>query len=365
MCILSNGVRARDFDDCLRILCFNPTMAFNSGEMHSLLKGVSRSFYLTLRILPQSINAPLSIAYLLARATDTLADTELVDIKRRREALLQFREIILKTCDGQPSPSPDFCDLAQANSGTPAERELLTNTGRVLERLRSLPAADRTRTGAVLKTIIHGQELDLIRFGAASSSQITSLATDAELEDYTYCVAGCVGEFWTEVCRAHLLSKAQLEDETLKTNGIRFGKGLQLVNILRDLPKDLRQGRCYIPTDRLLAIGLKPNDLLDATTIARFRPLYDSYLQLAESHLFAGWQYVGMLPFLQLRIRLACSWPILIGMKTLARLKTKNILDDQDRVKLSRSEIRRMIFRSLITYPFPSVWTNLFYSEIK
>jgi farnesyl-diphosphate farnesyltransferase len=340
-------------------------MSFNSVEMHSLLKGVSRSFYLTLRILPQSINTPLSIAYLLARATDTISDTGLINIDRRREALIQFKEIILRTCEGQQCAIPDLGDLSLANSGTPAECELLANSGKVLDGLRSLPAEDRALICTVLETIVRGQNLDLIRFGASSSSQIFSLRTDAELDDYTYCVAGCVGEFWTKVCRTHLLSKAKMKDESFVANGIRFGKGLQLINILRDLPKDLRQGRCYIPADRLSKIDLNPQDLLDTASMYQFRPLFDSYLQLAEEHLSAGWQYIGMLPFTQLRVRLACSWPILIGIKTLALLKSENVLDDNRHVKISRADIRRLMIKSIFLYPFPSVWTNLFYSEIK
>ena len=37
--------------------------------------------------------------------------------------------------------------------------------------------------------------------------------------------------------------------------GIRYGKGLQLVNILRDIPQDLRNGRCYIPLSFLGEVG--------------------------------------------------------------------------------------------------------------
>ncbi|MCI0869448.1 MAG: squalene/phytoene synthase family protein, partial [Chloroflexi bacterium] len=43
-----------------------------------LLKGVSRSFYLTLRVLPGGIREPVGLAYLLARAADTIADTTLI-----------------------------------------------------------------------------------------------------------------------------------------------------------------------------------------------------------------------------------------------------------------------------------------------
>ncbi len=332
--------------------------------MRNLLKGVSRSFYLTLRILPRPIYTPLSIAYLLARSTDTIADTSLVAISRRRELLLDFRQIIFKTCEGQSCPAPQFNDLAQTTQATLAERELLAKAAKVLDCLRSLGNHDRLLVRSVLETIIRGQEMDLIRFGAASPDQIASLDTDSDLDEYTYCVAGCVGEFWTKVCCLHLLPGAHLKEAVLLANGIRFGKGLQLVNILRDLPKDLRLGRCYIPAHRLSNIGMKPQDLLESAAIDRFRPLYNKYLQLAEEHLLAGWEYVGMLPFRQLRIRLACAWPLLIGIKTLARLKTDNVLDDGHRVKISRSEIRRIICQSIITYPFPSAWNQMFYSVL-
>jgi len=46
-----------------------------SGLLTDLLKQVSRSFYLTMRVPPSSIRAQIIVAYLLARATDTLADT--------------------------------------------------------------------------------------------------------------------------------------------------------------------------------------------------------------------------------------------------------------------------------------------------
>ena len=47
----------------------------------SLLRDVSRSFYLTLRILPSGIRQQIGLAYLLARTTDTIADTELLPLE--------------------------------------------------------------------------------------------------------------------------------------------------------------------------------------------------------------------------------------------------------------------------------------------
>ena len=44
----------------------------------SLLRQVSRSFYLSLAVLPRSLREPIGLAYLLARAADTIADTRLI-----------------------------------------------------------------------------------------------------------------------------------------------------------------------------------------------------------------------------------------------------------------------------------------------
>ncbi len=332
--------------------------------MQDLLRQVSRSFYLTLRILPRSIKTQLGLAYLLARAADTIADTQLVDIRRRREALLLLRNSIQEACEGRMPLLPDFGEFSEAQKaiagqGTPAERTLLENLEDLLDTLRGFAADDRIRIRDVLNIITQGQEMDLIRFGAASADQIAALGTDDDLDGYTYAVAGCVGEFWTHVCRAHVFQNASLNYDLLFANAVRFGKGLQLVNILRDLPRDLRQGRCYIPQEQLLKHGLKPQDLLDSDAIGRFRPLYDDYLQRSKSHLAAGWQYTMLLPYGCVRIRLACAWPILIGMRTLERLHAGNILDARYRIKLSRSEVWKLMLRSIMLYPNRHAWAQL------
>jgi farnesyl-diphosphate farnesyltransferase len=193
-----------------------------------------------------------------------------------------------------------------------------------------------------------------------TGEKIIALETEAELEDYTYRVAGCVGGFWTKICRAHLFPRAKLDDELLMANGIRFGKGLQLVNILRDLPADLRNGRCYLPADKLLEAGLRPADLLSPANEAKFLPLFREYLNKAESHLAAGWAYTNTLPFGQVRVRLACAWPILIGVRTIERLRVANVLELQQGIKIPRSEVRWILLLSAFSYPFPGAWRRLF-----
>ena len=46
-----------------------------SKNLESILDSVSRSFFISIKLLPRKLREPVGIGYLLARATDTLADT--------------------------------------------------------------------------------------------------------------------------------------------------------------------------------------------------------------------------------------------------------------------------------------------------
>ena len=158
------------------------------------------------------------------------------------------------------------------------------------------------------------------------------------------------------MCRAHLFPKANLDDSSFLANGIRFGKGLQLINILRDVPADVRRGRCYVPEELLARHGLILTDLLSASNEARFRPAYAVLLQRAEDHLEAGWLYTNMLPRRCARVRLACAWAILIGVKTLQKLRSSPVLEARQPIKISRAEVRRLVWRSVLYYPITPAW---------
>ena len=329
-------------------------MIGSKQSLDDLLKATSRSFYLTLRVLPARVRPQIGLAYLLARTTDTIADTEILPLDQRLAALQALRERIL----GLNSTPLNFGEFAK-QQGSAAEQLLLGKVEDSLSAVQSFSADDQQLVRDVLTTITGGQELDLRRFAQASSQQIVVLETDIELDDYTYRVAGCVGEFWTKICRAHLFPHARLDEKQFITEGIRFGKGLQLVNILRDLPEDLKKGRCYLPMDRLKPAGLLPQTLLSTGDQAQFLPLYHRYLDRAESHLLAGWNYTNTVPFSQFRVRLACAWPILIGARTIEKLRAADVNQLQQRVKVSRSEVRGMMACSVLAHPFPFLWRKL------
>jgi farnesyl-diphosphate farnesyltransferase len=345
----------------------------HSTLLTDLLRGVSRSFYLTLRVLPAAIRPQIGLAYLLARATDTIADTTLLSVERRLAALQELQNRI----QGWPGQSGLLQDLMQpvqiettatttnplcerASRTAAAERQLLLRIDEAILLLQQFSPEDQHHIRTVLAVINSGQELDLIRFADSSAQRVVALATDADLDDYTYRVAGCVGEFWTRLCRSHLFPRARLDDEFLLRNGVRFGKGLQLVNVLRDLPADLHQGRCYLPADLLRQASLDPASLLDPARQAPLQPILRHYRRLAASHLAAGWDYTAHLPWRFARVRLACAWPLLIGIKTLARLDHAPLPLPHAPVRISRRELQWIMAVSTVLYPVPWAWKRLF-----
>jgi len=102
-----------------------------TGALNDLLKATSRSFYLTLRVLPAAVRPQIGLAYLLARTTDTIADTELVPLAQRVEALQRLRERIL----GQSSAPLNFGELAKQQNLS-AEKLLLERSRTVCPRCK-------------------------------------------------------------------------------------------------------------------------------------------------------------------------------------------------------------------------------------
>jgi farnesyl-diphosphate farnesyltransferase len=294
------------------------------GELFTLLKGVSRSFYISVRFLPRRIRGAIALGYLLARASDTIADTNQLPPAERIAFLKRF----LGSVSNRKLEKPlDLATCLTAQTEGP-EKVLLANIDRVLDCLSDIPVAHRELLNEVLRKIIHGQTLDIQRF--ASQPGISGLADDTALEEYTYLVAGCVGEFWTKLCLLEWPCYARLPPEDMLSCGKDFGKGLQLVNILRDYPADLQAGRSYLPVANPEEIALNPN---------LARPEWERWRQKACGYLEKAWKYVGAVrPW---RVRFACAVPVLIGMRTLMLLGRTP--ETRAGIKVSRSEVRRLM----------------------
>jgi farnesyl-diphosphate farnesyltransferase len=315
----------------------------------AVLRDVSRSFYLSLAVLPRDLREPIGLAYLLARAADTVADTRVVARPARLQHLQTLRAAF--TGPGDVGPVVAACAAAQAR---PSERRLLERLPEALTRLQQLPAADQREVRAVLATLTSGMVFDLERFPGQDAAHLAALDTMDELDRYIYLVAGCVGPFWTALHILHRPRLAGWDRDARSAQAIRFGKALQLTNVLRDAPADLRQGRCYLPARALAQLGLRPADLLDAGAARRARPLVGELLAIARAHYAVAWRYTLAIPRAEWRMRLACVWPLEIGLRTLARLAVHpDPLATAAPIKITRAEVRGVLARSLV-----AVWSD-------
>ncbi len=307
------------------------------APLAALLPKVSRSFFLSLRFLPIGLRGPLSLAYLLARTTDSLADEATAPLALRVESLRAFASAI--ATGRNLSLREAFPELRLSR---PAEQHLLDHAPLLLSELHRLPENLQREIQWLLQIIAGGQTLDLTRFGYASAEQPVALQTRQDLRAYTYAVAGCVGEFWTRLCALTLPHWPHALQDPLVEHGRVFGQGLQLVNILRDLPEDLAAGRCYLPAEDLDRFGLRLETLrLNPKAV---RPLQLEWAETAQRWLQHGQHYERLVP--GIRLRFSVSLPRRIGLATLEALRLQPPLETSIRVKIPRSRVLLFALRS-------------------
>jgi farnesyl-diphosphate farnesyltransferase len=326
-------------------------------RLRSILKKVSRSFYLSLIVLPKPVRTQMGLAYLFCRAADTIADTPILPHHERLSALHTFRTRFQENPPSRIGANQlQRMVQYQPPRGSEGERQLLLHLHDCFRAYERLASGDQRLVKNLVLTLTQGMEMDLTCFPGDAPAGLSALPDRASLDRYTYYVAGVVGEFWTMLCRANLRAFRNSPDsQRLSDLGKRFGQGLQLTNILKDVGKDLQRGRCYLPEDELQQLGLQARDLLDSTLLPQVRPLIVSLIEHALEHLDHGSRYVRLLPRRALRVRLSCMWPLLFAVQTLGEVcRSQALLSPQEQVKISRQAVYCTMLRSLWYLVVPS-----------
>ena len=321
------------------------------------LKIVSRSFYLTLRVLPKSIFIPTGIAYLIARYLDTIVDNSCTSIRFKKQYIHEIRKTIT------PNHVKNSLETLSSNNIT---ADVPNTPIHIYNNLfHSLHSEEQKLVAKVLLEITDGMLLELKKFNKCSAMEIQSLASHIELDTYIYKVAGSVGEFFTELILLHE-PKLQSSNTNFKSNiAINFGKALQLTNILRDLRQDLLDGKCYLPKDNLANYNLEPSNLLNYPR-HKLENVLEEYLQLAIQYYLQTEEYILPIPKSCPRLRLGALWPILIGIETLTKLVSNNNWpNSKEPIKVSRRWIYLMIMKSFTVIYSDTLLKMLIKRQIK
>ena len=308
------------------------------------LPRVSRTFAINIRLLAPPLRDWVSVAYLLCRAADTLEDSW--PGPGLRERFDSFTAAVAgdeRAADGLAAES-----ARRALAGGADDLELVAHLSQVLRAFRELPSPVAAEIAECVATLSSGMRRYAVR-GAARGAGQPYLDDEAELDDYCWVVAGCVGVMLTKLYgRAYRQADDAAQARRLEL-APAVGQALQLTNILLDWPSDIRRGRCYLPAEWLAACGVRPADLVDCER-AEARSLARRLEEKALAALARVPDYVDAVPPRHLRYRLFCLWPALWALGSLRQARR----DPQfpwgpRRPKLPRREIWRSSVASLLT----------------
>jgi farnesyl-diphosphate farnesyltransferase len=140
----------------------------------------------------------------------------------------------------------------------------------------------------------------------------------------------------TRLFAVHLGEPVFTPDRAKLHAGKRFGRGLQLTNIIKDHPVDLRDGRCFIPRESARRFDLAPNDLLQPHLPY---PVRRWIVDRAMAHLEIALDYTLSIPPTAAGIRRFCLQPLMIAVLTLERVLSHPDITPDDRPKISRAEV--------------------------
>ena len=304
------------------------------------LKEVSRTFYPSIKILPKDLHFYVGHSYLICRLLDTLEDAYDISVKTKIEAL-DDAVSCLKNTGNYKIENSIFSKIASTSDVKPFEKVILENSFNVFECVDTFP--ENVQKFIREWTIEMAEGMKKYSFGTDNPK--VQLSTTDELEDYTYYVAGTVGELLSRLFTLDHFRVSEKSKDIMFKNGIAFGKALQYVNIIKDSREDFTEGRCFIPADLLHKHSLTLEDFFNSEKKDQIKAVYNELIEKAEEHLHASIRYIEVIPVRLWRIRLFCIWPVALAYATLNRIKRD--LDDfiktNDTYKISRAEVRSIL----------------------
>ncbi len=317
----------------------------HSGEM---LRAVSRTFALSIERLPPSLRDFVTTAYLLFRVSDCLEDNESLVAPHKAQLLRMWARVL---ADNMPVASLTG-EIGNLDESDP-EVYVAKHADQLLEGLRRFPQP--------IQEIItrHVNETSL---GMARWQEIgPDVRNEEELDDYMYQVAGRVGYLLTDLF-AWYSPVIRGRKEKLLPLSRHFGLALQTVNIIRGLHKDYERGWVYVPRTFYEPLGLTKENLLSLDNTAKVLLLVDKLADKAETHLQYGLNYITMIPKWLHGIRLACAWPLLFAVRTIA-VSRNNINVILNEAKITRSDVTKII-RDTTLFGWSNSWLTSYYNRL-
>ncbi len=303
----------------------------------AILSSVSRTFALTIPLLPSIIEKVVGNTYLLCRIVDTIEDAAELDPQTKQKLSQLFLDAVLEKVSVEFFVEP--CLEALNHYGNQDELDLIAHTPTVLRILHTCSRDDRVAVSRCVSIMSEGMSYF---HGKQTQAGLQNLQ---EFEKYCYVVAGVVGELLTTIFSKHSAEFAK-RIQGHEDLAIAFGQALQMTNILKDSPEDRARGVSWKP------VGMSQQQLL----------------AIADEKLQDSLNYILLIPKEELGIRRFCFLAFGLAVMTLAKIAKQKEFSDKEEVKLSRKTV--MAFYTFTKFAVKSdalmrIFFNRFSKSIK
>ncbi|MBX3158524.1 MAG: squalene/phytoene synthase family protein [Deltaproteobacteria bacterium] len=294
---------------------------------------VSRTFALPIAMLPEPLSTAVSCGYLLCRIADTIEDHPGIALDERDRMFGVFLDVL----HGREPRA--LTRSFEAIVGDDPELSLGRNCARVMCVFGSLDDDQRGACRHWIGEMARGMNVYVHRQRGADG--LIALTTLADLERYCYFVAGTVGHLLTDLFR-EVFEPA--DGSGRRVDAEHFGAGLQMVNILKDIPEDRERGWSYIPRSTCAEHGLAVGDLLDVAHRDRAHAAVAPVFAMARDRLDAALTYALAVPPVHAGVRRFCLLPLWMAARTLVHARGNDALFVPGaEVKISRAEVASLI----------------------
>ncbi|HMB74163.1 MAG TPA: phytoene/squalene synthase family protein [Gammaproteobacteria bacterium] len=304
-----------------------------------ILPGVSRTFALTIPVLPERLADVVGNAYLLCRLADTIED----DIALSDEQKSGFHERFVRIVEGAEEPGPFSAELAPllAPGTLDDERGLVANTPRVIRVTREFSDGERAALTRCVRIMCTGMP----KFQRSRS--LDGLQDLPALDGYCYYVAGVVGEMLTELF-CHYSAQIRQHRTRMMQLAVSFGQGLQMTNILKDVWDDRRGRTCWLPRS-VFGSGFDLRRLDELHDTPEFRTGLFELIGVAHAHLRNALDYTCLIPKNEVGIRRFCLWAIGLAVLTLRKIHRNPGYTASSQVKVSRRSVKATVVSTNLT----------------
>ncbi|OQW91650.1 MAG: phytoene synthase [Beggiatoa sp. IS2] len=312
----------------------------NSDEIYQaqILKGVSRTFALTIPQLPAHLYKVVSNGYLLCRIADTVEDEPQLSPDQKSAFSQEFIRVVAgEACAVNFSQA--LSPLLSAST-LAAEKDLIANTPRVIRLTHQFTHRQRAALHRCVRIMADGMA-EFQRHGPKAGG----LKDLAEMNRYCYYVAGVVGEMLTTLFCDYSVAIAHHETD-LYALSVSFGQGLQMTNILKDIWEDWRRGACWLPQDVFAQVGFDLHQLAYLHDDPAFGQGLAELIGIARSHLHNALRYILLIPRQEQGIRRFCLYALGMAILTLRRINQRRDFASGHQVKISRRSVKATILIS-------------------